>query len=562
MAADVKAIMRRWEDMKSARMTREGAWQQAADYFMPNKDFSTTARPSELIRRRIVSSLGPRVLSRGAGLLVAYLIDQSSPFIGPNVDHALVRAGRSTDLAGPSLDYLGRLEWRIFDAMMMPKSGYISSVSRVAVEAMLFGNGVQWIGRKRGFGPRYQARPFRSCWFEENEDGEIDTLYFRYQLPAWRVIANYPDTAKACDKLWDLGKDEKSCHQLVTLLHCIEPREYGRAGAVATGKPFQSVTLAVDQQCVLEETGYESFPYAIARLNIEEGSAYGTGMAWQAMPDVLAYNYFQQKMQKAAGRRADPVLMKPGRLFPKPLDLRDGAVNNYDPSALGFQRASEAIQKLDIGGDALVAQTVLDGLKRDVEEIFFVDWMSLNDGVQKTAEEIRDRRDLRLRAMSSLVPSIDRDLVGKGADRTLEIMVEEGVVEAAPAELANMEVGWDYKGPLAMMQQRGQFENIDRLFDLATKAQALDPNSTHVIMVAEGLRAAAEALGPPGGLLRSREDYQKMVDSLAEKAAAATEMEHTTAAATAVRDGGQGVSSLLGAGPGGGQGGAPIQEAA
>jgi hypothetical protein len=64
-------------------------------------------------------------------------------------------------------------------------------------------------------------------------------------------------------------------------------------------------------------------------------------------------------------------------------------------------------------------------LKRDAEEIFHVDWMSLNDGVEKTAEEIRERRDLRVRAMSAVVPSIDRDLIGRGADRTLEAMIEE-----------------------------------------------------------------------------------------------------------------------------------------
>jgi hypothetical protein len=562
MAANVKAILRTWEDLKAIRQPREASWQMCADYFMPNKDFSTQARPSEIIRRRIVSSLGPRILSRGSGLAVAYLIDQASPFIGPNVKHALVRAGRSSSLSSASIDYLGRLEYSIFDAQMMPKSGYISSISRAVLEAFLFGNGVQWIGRQRGFGPKYQMRPFRSCWFAENEDGDIDTLYFRYQMPAWRVCARWPDMARQNEQLWEKGGDEKRCQELVTLLAAVEPRAGGRMGAVATQKPFQYVLLAVDHQQVLEESGYDSFPYAVARLNVEEGSAYGTGQAWHALPDILAYNQFQQLMEKAAAGRADPILFTPGRLFPKGLDRRNGAVNRYDPTALGFQRLQEAIQRLEISGDPVAPANVMDALRRDAEEIFYVDWMSLNDGVQKTAEEIRDRRDLRLRAMSSLVPSIDRDLIGKGADRTLEIMAEEGLIPPPPEELGGMEVGWDYKGPLAMMQQRGQFEAVDRLYDLALKAIQLDPNAAHVLMVSEGLRVAADALGPPGGVLRSREDFDKLMDSLAEKAANDKTMEQAQQGATALRDGAQGLAALGGLSPSGGAGGRPVAQAA
>jgi hypothetical protein len=61
MGADVKAILRTWEDLKSLRMQREGEWQQIADYFMPRKDFSVTGKPTELMKRRVTSSLGPRI---------------------------------------------------------------------------------------------------------------------------------------------------------------------------------------------------------------------------------------------------------------------------------------------------------------------------------------------------------------------------------------------------------------------------------------------------------------------------------------------------------------------
>jgi hypothetical protein len=561
MGADVKAILRTWEDLKSLRMQREGEWQQIADYFMPRKSFSVTPKATELFRRRVTSSLGPRILGRGAALLVGYLIDVARPFIAPNVELGVAQAGRQVDLDPDALDYLDTVQWAMFDRMMLPQSRFLSSVSRLAVELRGFGTGVMWIGRKRGFGPIYQARPLRSCWICENEDGEVDTLYFRYTLPAWRVLERYP-AADLCEPLRRLGSNEATCHQDVTLLHVVEPRRGGRAGAVATQKPFQAVLLAVDQKFVLEESGYETFPYAVPRLNVEEGSAYGTGDAWYALPDVAAYNYFQQIMEKASGLRVDPPTLTPARLFGKPLDRRPGANNVYNATGLGFQNLRDAFQKLEVAGDPTPAAQIMPNLKRDAEEIFHVDWMSLNDGVEKTAEEIRDRRDLRVRAMSAVIPSVDRDLLGKCGDRTLEAMIEERQLPPPPASLSEAQVAWDYKGPLAMMQQRGQYEAIDRLFDLTMKAAGFDEDAKHVLMVSEGLRAAAEALGTPVGVVKSRTAYEADMEAMHAQAQQRSELEDTSLAATSLRDGGQGVSSLMGAGPGGGQGGRPMKQAA
>jgi preprotein translocase subunit SecA len=123
-------------------------------------------------------------------------------------------------------------------------------------------------------------------------------------------------------------------------------------------------------------------------------------------------------------------------------------------------------------------------------------------------------------------------------------------------------VDWDYKGPLAMMQQRGQYEAVAKLVDLTERCIGIDENAKYVVMVNEGLRAVAEALGVPAGVIASREDYDAKVAKLEQAQQDAHEMELVQGAATSLRDGGQGISSLAGAGPGGGQGGRPMEQAA
>jgi hypothetical protein len=177
--------------------------------------------------------------------------------------------------------------------------------------------------------------------------------------------------------------------------------------------------------------------------------------------------------------------------------------------------------------------------------------MRLRESGTMTAEEVRERRELRLRSMSALIPGVDRDLMGADADRTLEIMVAEGHLPDAPQSVAGIDVDWDYAGPLARAQQRQQGEAMTRLFEATMIAAKIDPTAPMVLDVAEGLRAIAEAEGAPVGLLRSREDYAERVAAQMERQDTAESLQATQAAATAVRDGGQGIANLVAANNGG-----------
>lgn len=549
MAADPKAILRRWEELRALRLLREGEWQQIADVFMPRKDFTCSPVPGQLRSRRVTTSVPQVALSRFAGLLVAYLIDPTRPFIKPNVDRGLIQAGRRLDLKAEGIDYVDTLQWAMFDRMMLPQSGFWSGVSRVALELGGFGSAVLWTGRKRGFGPRYQARPIRACWFAVNDEGEVDTLYFKWTMPAWRVIQRYPEAAKV-EKIRKLAEDEKTQQTPVELLHAVEPRIAGRAGAVATSKPFASIVVAIEHKAVLEESGFESFPYSVPRLNVEDGSDYGTGIGWQALPDAMVLNSLQGSTERGVSLRNDPPLFAPAQLFGEPVDRRPGAVNIYDEAGLGFQNIKDAVQRLDIAGDVNVGVEYMRMLQQNIEQAFFTDWMRLRETGQMTAEEVRERRDMRLRAMSSFVPAVDRDLMGVAADRTLEAMVEELQLPDPPATLRGVEVDWDYAGPLAVMQQQGAAEAIGRVFEHAQLAATLDPASVSVLAVAEGLRAIAEGFGVPAGVLNSREDVAKERARQAQQQEDQQAAEQAALGAQALRDAGQGAASLAAAGGG------------
>lgn len=542
----IKLISRRFDDMRTHKAARESEYQLIADHFVPRKDFSCVQRTGELRRRRLTSSVPAVALRNSAAMLVSYLIDPTNPFITPNAENSLVAAGRSTRLGARATDFLDNMRWGIHQRMMRPKSGFLAGASRLSVELWAFGTGVMWIGHKRGFGPMYQTRPFRSCWIGTNGDGIVDTVYYQFQAPLWWVLQTYPN-ARFVDKWAEKAGDEAKLGEVVTILHTVEPRKGGQFGGPKERKPFAERYVCLEEKAILKEDGYDSFPYAVPRLEVEDGSDYGTGRCWYALPDAIGLSVLQQGIENAVDLSVAPVLMRPKRMFAGPLDRRPGADNVYDPAQLGFMAAREAIQKLDVAGNAGIGLEYQGRLQANVEGAMLVDWMRLRESGNVTAEEIVERRNLRVGIMSAHVPGIDRDWMGVVAERTAQIMMAEGDLGEVPPELSGAEVEWDYSGPLARAQQQRQAEAFDRMFARALQARELDPAAPYVLNIAEGLRACAEAEGLPVGTLRAREEVDALTAEQEEKQAAAEQLQAVQMGAGALRDGAQGVASLAGA---------------
>lgn len=554
-----KRIRLAWDDAQAARRVFEPGWQAVSDYFYPSTNFRVSATTPVIGRnRRVVTNVPRQNAKQAAALFVAYAIDTTQPFLAPNVNRGMARAGRAVwrrdldgrklDLSADSRDYLDDLRWQLFDAQMAPQSGMVTAMARCGLEFLLFGNAVRWIGRKRGFGPRHQHMPLKSCWWSRNEEGEVDTLFRSFRLPVHELVRKYP-AALEHPKIAELHADEKKHRTEIAVLHLVEPREGGVAGATGTRKPFRDLTLLPDHEMFeVKEAGYDSFPYQVAGMDGWEGSPYCTGLGYDALPDAMALNHFSGGMERAIDLINDPVLFAPTRLFGNRLDRRPGQVNVYDPVNLGFQSLKDAISKADIAGDPSWAERRCEKLTDNIERVFFGQFTNLRDADNVTAEEIRERRDLRQRAISYLVPTFDRDLLGKGADRELEILIEEDLVAAPPEELSGVDVDWDYAGPLAKAQMRTQVDGALTLFNAAAAAKQFDETAGDVVAVQEALRTINDSLGNAPAMVNSREAVERMRADRAEAQQQQQDNETMTAEATALRDAGQGIASIENAG--------------
>jgi hypothetical protein len=505
----VDHYIRFYNNLRVGRAHYDRKWQLCSDYILARRDFTVATRPNQLRPHRITSQVATQANARAAAFVLAYLIDPTRPNLLPNVKRGLAMAGRETCLDDDSIGYLNDVAWTIFDRMMLPRARLMLALNSVLQEFVCFGCGVIFTGRKRGFGPYYQARPLEACWWAENEEGEIDTLYFRQLLPVWRIVQRWPKAASlpGWEDKWKIP-DQHDEMEMSPIIAAVEPRIGGRSGAVNAAKPFKYVIIAEEKKAILDESGFDSFPYSVLRYNNFPGNSYAEGMGVGVLAETMVLNHLQMAVEDIVEQKAMPPLAWPVRMFSKPLDRRPGAPNAYNPAGLGIQNAKDAILKLDLTGDPGPVLEHIKYLTEVIERGYFVDWMNLRESGDMTAEEVTERRDIRLRGMASIVSNCEMPMTTLG-DRTLDGLKEEMMLpRPVPAGVAGALVDWEYAGPLAIAQLRGNVQSLLQLIQVRGLVAGQDQAAAQVIDLENTLRAIQSGLGSPPGTAASQQKVQ------------------------------------------------------
>jgi hypothetical protein len=545
MAAEVKPILRRWDELKQARLPFEQDWRDIDTYCTPRRSQLITRGPGEIRDRRVVDATGMISTDRLAAMTFGFLASASMPFVRPDVGSGLIAAGRAADdIDGDGRDYMDGVMWGLHGHFMAAESGFTVAVPEALTDWASKATAVIWTGRKRGFGARYQSRSIWNCWIAENEDGEIDTLYYAFELPAWRVMHKWPATAEL-RSVKEAAK--RSDNAMVKMLMAVEPRIGGRPGLAAVAKPFSQVIVLVEDKVVVEESGYDSFPYAVPRFGVRPGEVYGYGPSHTALSDLRMLNAIMEAVIDGAEKIVDPTIIAPLRMFPKAIDRRRGMVNYYQASQLGMQTADQAVRPLVTAGDINVGVELIREIRRNVEYAYYTDWMRLRESGSMTATEVNDRRDMRLRGMSPIVARAERDLMGPLAARTFEINDQERFFGDPPASLRGLMLRWGYTGPMALAQLQSQRDAVSLILALRQQMAEVDPAAAQIVDIEEAVRVMADSIGLPPAVLRTRQamaEIRARQDEAEARAAAANENQQQ---AQALRDGAQGVSSMVNA---------------
>lgn len=503
--ARAKACQKRYSTLKTERGNFESQWQEVAELMNPNrKGFTTQHSAGQKHQQKIYDSTAPWALQEAASQLHGMLTNPATRWVIVKTKDRRFMENREV------LVWLDEVTDVVLDVFGDPDANFNSQSHEVFLDLMAFGNGIMYMQETIGKDPgqTFKALHLAECLIAENKWGLVDTMYRRFQLTLRELDQMWGQTGNFSEKLIKLIKEKPD--DKVWVLHEVRPREDRNPFMIdKLNMPFSSLYILEKHQgsqfdeMVLDEGGFEFFPYLVPRWSKMNNECYGRGPGMFALPDVKMLNTMVKTTIKAAQKVVDPPLMVPDDGFFLPV--------NTKPSGLNFFRAgvvnNEMLKALETKGNINLGLDMINEVRQQILRAFFLDKFKLEkEKLEMTRFEAEERVQENLRAMSPMTGRIESEYLNLVVSHTIEIQAKQRRLPPAPQILLDnqAELKLEYTSPLARAQKSGDVVALQGAMNLMTPLAQIRPELLMNFDGDEIVRSMPEMLGLPARFLNSK----------------------------------------------------------
>lgn len=521
----VEKYTARWQRMKGERQTTETEWQTVADYSFPKRDFTTTRTPGSNRQRQIFDSTGVSSVQLLAAALHGNLTPTQTKWLALKSDPN-------------TREYFDLATERMTGKFASPDSMFSSQIHEVYMDLVAFGTAVMGVFIINGR-IVFKAMNLADCWIEENDFGQVDTLYYCQKYTPGQLVERFGKENVSGEVLKAI---EDGKHEKIKVLLAVEPRsEHMGRGAVPKEKPFSAVYIDVENQHVMSESGYDEFPFITPRFSKRTGETYGYGPGMTSKSEVTMLNKIVEVMIRAATKNADPPIMSPLEGVVLPMRLDPGGINYYDPDVGPPEFWNNGFRPDYM--DALIAQK-----RMDIQRMFFIDFLTLPDRSRMTATEILQRAQDSFRNMAAVNARLETELLSPLIRRTYTLMVENGEIEVPPESVQGREIVIEYVSPMALAQKSVAANSVLQGLSVVSQLAQFDPSVANIIDANVAARdQLLNTFYMPSQYLRSPQEVRRIEQEQQEQVQAAQAAQNIQGFASGAKDTADAITTLGGA---------------
>ncbi len=409
----------------------------------------------------------------------------------------------------------------LFKMRYAPKANFASQNQQNYEGLGAFGTGCMFVDELSTGGTRYKAVPLGQIYFRENHQGIIDSAYRYFDLSARQAAQKF-----GMDKLPDQIKNKlkTSPDSPCWFLHTVKPREdYDPDRLDFRGMEIESCYVSVEGQKLIDEGGYNKFPYAISRYKQGPGEIYGRSPAMDALPSIKTLNEQKKTVLKQGHRAVDPVLLAHDDGVLDSFSLRPGSINAGGMTADG----RPLVSALPVGNLA-VGKEMMDDERAVINDAFLVSlFQVLTETNAMTATEVLERTREKGILLNPTLGRQHSEYLGPMIEIELDIASRQGMLPPMPAILKENGGAYEviYDSPLSRAARAEEAAGAVRTLETALNIANVtgDRSVLHVFNVKPMMREIAEIQGTPERWLNSPEDIAALEE--ADAAAAQQQME-------------------------------------
>jgi hypothetical protein len=521
------AIIKEQAELAATRGNWESQWQEISERFWPNHSrlFQSGGQtPTEGDKRTefIFDSTPCVALNRFGSIMDSLLTPRNQTWHRVQASNPYLNEDRETRLWFEDLNQL------LFKIRYAPKGNFASQNNLNYKMLGAYGSACLFIDQLEGGrsekGIRYRQMHLAGIYFRENHQGIVDSVHRIYRQKARNAFQEWGD--KLPDQVKEAAK--KSPDREFSFIHCVKPRQdidYARGDYKAMA--YASYYVCIDGKCLLEESGYDTFPYAVSRYEQVPGEVYGRAPAMDVLPAVKTLNEQMKTILKQGHRTVDPVLLAHDDGVLDTFSMRPGALNMGGVNSSGQPLVHALpVGRVDIGKE------LMDDQRAVINDAFLVTlFQILVESPQMTATEVLERTKEKGILIAPTIGRQQSEYLGPMIEREIDLLVKLKLVAPMPQALleAKGEYRIEYESPMSRSakaeEATGFMRTIEMAMNVAQQTQnpaPLDHFNWDVIMP-----EVADIQGMPA---KWRND-QKTIDGIREGRAKAAEEQAAVAAA-------------------------------
>lgn len=518
MPADVVALKKFYDRLKSHQSNWLTIWQEIGDYMVPwrNKIVSQSS-PGSKQTDRIFDSTAPQALTT------------ASSAVHGSVTPSTVR-WFSITVGDPDLlneegvpQYLDDLSNRLFSAIS--NSNFDSEAQEIYSDLLAFGTAAMIVEEKEephksGFqGLVFQAQQPGMFVISEGPDGQVDTFYRIREMPLGAMARRWgiEKLSKASQEMLKKGFAD----QMMAVLQAVYPREDWNPTIKAPTKmqvadvwielgpsPYDLSASGAQTLHLLEETGHPEMPIMVPRWRKMSGETYGRSPGMTVLPDVRTLNQAVELRLKAWVLAIAPPIVTQDR----------GVIGNVrlEPFGRTYVRPGASVDLLEIPSRFDVANFQESELRQSINRGFFVDLLQFQakPGTPISATEASIHFQTMQRILGPVVSRLQSEFLTPLIQRVMRLMNDAGALPQIPQVLKERGADLEllFEGPLARVQRSADVESINQFFALLFPVAEISREVLARVDFNEFVETLAQATALPARMLVSRDAAKAKLD--------------------------------------------------
>ncbi len=509
-------LLKRFAQLEVDRKNFEAVWQEIIDFCLPRRadiygnPIAGTKRGS-----RIYDSTPNKSLMRLASALNSMLTNPASKWFGLHVPG--MEDNKEVD------------EWledvRDAVARELSNSNFYSEAHELYLDLASLGTAIMYIAESSN--PEralyFNTMHLREGFVSENSEGEIDTLFRRYDRTCRQLVEEFGESALPKIVKEKYEKPETT-DEIQQVLHIVMPRDDYQMSDTPdppNKKKFASITIHISTTHVIKESGYDQFPFVTPRWLKSSGEMYGRSPAWDALADIKTLNAMEKTMLRMGQKMADPPVQMPDEGYTRTADLRPSGVNYYRSTMSQYDR----IEPINLGGNMPLARDMLEDKRTAIKDAFFDNNLHLIDKREMTAQEVSQRSQENMRVLGPTFSRLEHEYLEGVVERTIPILKKKNLIPDPPDSIRDKDLKVRFISPIAKAQRMHEVQAIEHTVRVAAEAsqQTEKPEILDNIDFDKAINLVADLNGTPPEVMRGTDEIEKIRGDRAADAAKAQE---------------------------------------